>query len=370
VSAAGPFADPLAPLRPYVLNDLPAVSASWVAGVLGDHPSLYSRSPAMWNAAFAALDVPAVYLPFDVPPERVDDFVAACRAAPALLGFNVTVPYKERVLVQLDGVDADAEAIGAVNTVLRTPEGKLLGTNTDGAAALEVVQRLSGGSPTGDRPRSLLLLGAGGAARAVGVAAVRGMAATTILLCNRGPDRAEETARIIRQAGGEVTVVRPDELDRALGDAGILVNASSVGMAGPVHSDDSVTWLEPFSPLAPADPPRIPPSQVAGALPPVEWWQQAWPGIARNLEVSLRRALRLHAGAPVLDLIYAPPESVLLKHARWTGHTVMNGEAVLITQAVEAFMRLCAAIGEERLLATARPLVEQAMTKAMRAPRG
>ena len=355
-------ADPLAPLRPDVLNDLPAVSASRVAGVLGDHPSLYSRSPVMWNAAFAALGVPAVYLPFDVAPARVDAFLAACRAAPALLGFSVTVPYKERVLAQLDGVDTDAEAIGAVNTVLRTPEGKLLGTNTDGAAARAVLRRFVGASSAGDQSRSLLLLGAGGAARAVGVAVARGMAAATILLCNRRPERAAETARIIRQAGVEVTVVRPDELDTVLAGVDSVVNASSVGMAGPVRTDDRVTWLEPFSPLAPADPPRIRPLQAAGALPPVEWWPRAWPGIARNLEVSLRRTLRLRPGAVVLDLIYAPLETVLLKHARWTGHAAVNGLDVLVEQAVDAFMRV-----SRPLLQDGEPDPRPAIGRAMHA---
>jgi shikimate dehydrogenase len=334
-------ADPLAPLRPYVLNTLPVVSAARVAGVVGDHPSLYSRSPVMWNAAFAALGVPAAYLAFDVPPDRVERFLDGCRAAPALLGFSVTVPYKERILQHLDAVDADAEATGAVNVVLRTPEGTFLGGNTDGGAVVQAVRRLRGAAPADDRSHPLLLIGAGGAARAAGVAVAREMPGTPIVLCNRGRDRAAETAEVIRRAGGDVVTVRPDELDEVVTAAGVLVNATSVGMAGPIHTADGITWLEPFSPLGPADSPLLVPARAAGARPPAEWWPRAWPQITRNLEVSLRRALGLRSGAAVLDLIYAPAETVLLKHARWTGHAAANGLGVLVGQAVEAFALMC-----------------------------
>ncbi len=363
--------DPFAPLRPHVHNILPAVHTAWAAGVLGSHPSLYSRSPVLWNAAFQALGLPAVYAAFDVAPDSLEAFLSACRTAPSLLGFSVTVPYKGRVLAFLDGVDADAEAVGAVNAVVRTPQGRLLGANTDGPAALEVMRRLEGGTAAGDRPRPVLLLGAGGAARAVGVAVAKGMPGRGIVLCNRRPDRAEEAAQIIRRGGTEVRVVPSDGLDEVLPEVGAVVNATSVGMSGPISTAAGVTWLEPFSPLGPADPPLLPPPAAPGApglgpaapaVPPAAWWERAWPGIVRNLEVSLRRAMRLRPETVVLDLIYAPPESVLLKHARWTGHTVANGEAVLIAQAVEALLRLCASLLAAR--PGARELVRQAMHRA------
>lgn len=364
--------DPFAPLRPHVHNALPAVHAAWAAGVLGSHPSLYSRSPLLWNAAFQALGLPAVYAAFDVAPQQLEAFLSACRAAPTLLGFSVTVPYKEQVIPFLDGVDADAEAVGAVNVVVRTPKGQLLGANTDGPAALEVLRRLEGSAPGGDRVRPVLLLGAGGAGRAAGVAIARGMPGRGIVLSNRNPERAEETASVIRRSGAEVRVVPPEELEEVLPEVGAVVNATSVGMSGPLTTAAGVTWLEPFSPLGPADPPLLPSppttpgapglSLAAPAVPPAAWWERAWPGIVRNLEVSLRRTMRLRPEAVVLDLIYAPPESVLLKHARWTGHAVANGEGVLIAQAVEALLRLCAP-----LLAAhpgARELVRRAMQGA------
>ncbi len=380
-SGGGSHADPFAPLRPHVHNVLPAVHAPWAAGVLGSHPSLYSRSPLLWNAAFRALGLPAVYAAFDVAPERLEAFLSACRSSTSLLGFSVTVPYKERVLAFLDGVEADAHAVGAVNVVVRTAEGRLIGANTDGPAALEVLRRLEGSAPAGGRMRPVLLLGAGGAGRAAGVALAAGMPGRGVLLCNRNPDRAEETASVIRRSGAEVRLVPPEGLDEVLPEVGAVVNTTSVGMSGPITTAAGVTWLEPFSPLGPADPPLLPHPAVVGpvpatagpgpavpAVPPAAWWERAWPGIVRNLEISLRRAMRLRPEAVVLDLIYAPPESVLLKHARWTGHAVANGEGVLIAQAVEALLRMCAP-----LLAAqpdARELVRRAMQGAATAQAG
>ncbi len=357
-------ADLLAALRPYVRNALPTLAVPWAAGVLGDHPSQYSRSPVMWNAAFAALELPAAYVAFDVAAEDLDGFMAACRTAPGLLGLSVTVPFKERVQSYLDVVDADAALIGAVNTVARTPDGRLWGANTDGRAVVEALHRLNPAGFPGSS-RNVLVLGAGGAARALGVAVAGAMAGTTLSLCNRSADHAEAMAQTVRRAGGVARAVAPADLDELLPEADLLINATSVGMAGAIPRAGGVVWLEPFSPLAPADPAPLPTTAAGVTTPPAEWWTAAWPAIARNLEVSLRRALRLRLQARVLDVIYAPPETVLLKHARWTGHQTANGLAVLVGQAVEAFLRICQPLllqGAEAV----RAKVTQAMTEALR----
>ncbi|MBI3976531.1 MAG: hypothetical protein HY334_09085, partial [Armatimonadetes bacterium] len=185
-----PPGDPLEALRPYLANRLPSVAAPYVAGVVGDHPSTYSRSPAMWNAAFAALALPAVYVPFDVAPEHLEAFLAACRTLPALLGLNVTVPYKERAAAFLDTLDSDAAAAGAVNTILRTPEGALIGANTDGLAAHQVLETDLEIRQPADGGRRVLLLGAGGAARAVGVTVAARIPHGEILISARRAQRA------------------------------------------------------------------------------------------------------------------------------------------------------------------------------------
>jgi len=373
-----PRGDPLEALRPHLANRLPSLSASRFAGVVGDHPSTYSRSPAMWNAAFTALGLPAAYLPFDVPPAALEGFLAACRGVPHLMGFNVTVPHKERVAPLLDELRPEAALIGAVNTVIRTADGRLVGVNTDGPAVLRVLEERSGAA-SGAGMGPILLLGAGGAARAAGVALGAAWPHQEILVHGRTPARAAEIIQLIHRAGGSAAVASAGALDAALAGAAIIVNATPVGMAGPILTETGVIWLEPFSALAPAFPASVPtgngptleedgrsPGGGPGPHPPPQWWRAAWPDIVRNLQVSLRRALGLRPGAALLDLVYAPSETVYLKHARWTGHPAENGAIVLLRQAVDGCMELCRPLLSGGAPADAARVVEGAMAKALR----
>src|SRR5690349_24480811 len=91
------------------------VGDRWIAGVIGDAPSRYSKSPALWNAAFRATNLNAVYLPFDVAENRLKDFISVVKNSERALGINVTVPHKVKVIDYLDELDPGAACIGAVN---------------------------------------------------------------------------------------------------------------------------------------------------------------------------------------------------------------------------------------------------------------
>lgn len=143
------------------LSRLPGVTgAAKVCAIIGD-PVAHSLSPPMHNAAFRSLAMDLVYVPFRVRRGGLSGAIQGIRAL-GILGVNVTMPHKTSVMRYLDMIDGTARTIGAVNTIVRTSDG-LRGYNTDGKAALEVLQGL-GGSLSG---RRALILGAGGAARAV-----------------------------------------------------------------------------------------------------------------------------------------------------------------------------------------------------------
>ncbi len=183
-----------------------------VYGVIGD-PVGHSLSPQMQNAGFQARRVNAVYLPFLV--RNLRDFVRAI-APLGVAGFSVTLPHKETILRHLDGCDPLAAAIGAVNTVVVRGKGKLYGYNTDYIGVLRALeQRMPlGGS-------RVLILGAGGAARAVAFALAQSGAA--VCVCSRRQKRAQSLARA---AGGEM--VARSQVRREFFDA--IVNATPVGM--------------------------------------------------------------------------------------------------------------------------------------------
>lgn len=183
-----------------------------VYGVIGD-PIAHSLSPQLQNAGFQARKMDAVYLPFLVHDLR--DFLSAVEPL-GIRGFSVTLPYKQKILRHLDDCDSLAAAIGAVNTVVVRGAGKLYGYNTDYIGVLRALQlRIS-------LPASrILIVGAGGAARAVAFALAQSGAA--VCICAR---RAQEAKMLARAVGGEA--VTRGRLREEFFDA--IVNATPVGM--------------------------------------------------------------------------------------------------------------------------------------------
>ncbi len=186
-----------------------------VYGVIGD-PVEHSLSPVMHNAAFEALNMDAIYLAFRVPPEYTRD---AIRGAWSLgfSGLNVTIPLKE---IALSYVSADeiARKIGAINTI-SFKKGVPYGYNTDGIAALKVLEEAVGDI----RGKHVLILGAGGAAKAI--AFYLASAGAFVKIANRTAERAAEIASKLNASWTDL-----ENLKEHIKDAEILINATSVGM--------------------------------------------------------------------------------------------------------------------------------------------
>jgi len=180
--------------------------------VIGD-PVGHSLSPAMQNAGFAARRMNAVYLPFLV--HDLKDFLDSVGPL-GIQGFSVTLPHKERILRHLDGCDPLAGQIGAVNTVVVRGGGKLYGYNTDYVGVLRSLEKRM---PL--RGSHVLIVGAGGAARAVAFALAQ--AGASVCVTARRPARAKSLARA---AGGEA--IARNRVGREFFDA--IVNATPVGM--------------------------------------------------------------------------------------------------------------------------------------------
>ncbi len=244
-----------------------------VVGVWG-HPVGHSRSPAMHNAALQALGLDWVYVPFEVAPDDLAAAVAGLRAL-GLAGVNVTVPLKETVPPLLDAVDEDASRIGSVNTI-HNRNGRLYGYSTDGAGFLHSLE--AAGQPT--QGRRVLLLGAGGSARAVAHAlASRGCHCR---IANRTEERAAALARAVNARYPHAAAVAGWGAEAEGFD--LLVNTTTLGM----------------QPNAGAMP----------ALPPNAFTARPF----------------------VCDLIYAPAHTRLLAAATAAGCETMNGVKMLVWQ--------------------------------------
>ncbi len=199
-------------------------AATKLIGLLG-HPVSHSRSPAMHNAAFVSQGLDFVYLAFDVLAEDLTAAVAGLRALGAV-GANVTVPHKERVISLLDDVEPLAERIGAVNTIVNRG-GRLIGHNTDVHGFLSALESGWGRGPAGAR---CLVIGAGGAARAV-IAGLSSGGAAEIWLYNRTAARAGDLCREASTWSAVPTRVLSESDLLSFGPrADLIVNATSVGL--------------------------------------------------------------------------------------------------------------------------------------------
>ncbi|HEY8342982.1 MAG TPA: shikimate dehydrogenase [Calditerricola sp.] len=254
-----------------------------LVGLFG-YPVGHSLSPAMHNAAFAALGLNLRYVAFPVPPEHLADAVRALRAL-SFRGVNVTIPHKVAIVPFLDALDEEARAIGAVNTVIVEADGRLVGTNTDGRGYVRSLLEETGVDLAAQR---VLILGAGGAARAVAISLAR-CGAPRIAIANRTPEKAAELAAHVASYA-DAWAVPPERLADAVREATLLVNTTSVGMVP--HADET-------------------------PLPP-EW---------------------LHDGLVVSDLVYRPLKTRLLREAEARGLVTHGGLGMLIHQGALAFER-------------------------------
>ncbi|MBA7647473.1 Shikimate dehydrogenase (NADP(+)) [subsurface metagenome] len=253
-----------------------------IVGLIG-YPIGHTLSPAMHNRAFEYLDLNYIYLPF---PVEKNNLKGALRALPALgiVGVNVTLPYKEKVREYLDEVTEEAELTRAVNTIL-VRDNRLIGYNTDGEGFITSLKKGAGVDPKG---KKVVIIGAGGAGRAVSIQlakeGVKGIDLFDIIF-DKAQDLASHIEKNIPEA--KVTALKEEGLEKEIKEADILINATPVG----IKPDD---------------------------LPPID------PKL-------------LHPNLLVYDLIYNPSKTRLLSEAEEIGAKTLNGMGMLLYQGALAF---------------------------------
>jgi shikimate dehydrogenase len=243
-------------------------------------PVAHSRSPAVHTYWLKHYGLEGDYTKEAVPPEEIDAFLASLGER-GFVGGNVTLPHKAAALAAADEVDEAARAIGAANTLWLDVRGRLHATNTD---AYGFMTHLAEDAPDwNDGKRAVMVLGAGGAARAI-MHGLLAAGASKVMLANRTRSHAETLAR---DFGPKVEVVPWEDRSAALAGCGLLINTTSLGLTG---------------------------------KPP--------------LEIDLAA---LPKDAVVADIVYSPLETDLLAAARARGNRCVDGLGMLLHQAVPGF---------------------------------
>ncbi len=198
-----------------------------IFGILG-FPVKHSFSPAFQNAAFGAKRINAVYVPFEVPPERLKDAVRGL-AALGICGVNVTIPHKQAVLPLLDELSAGAKAVGAVNTII-FKSGRSTGYNTDAEGLLVSLKKDLRINP---KKRTIVVFGSGGAAKAIAYVLAREKAASITfvdIFDQRAKELAIKTGRDFPGCHTKAIPFLKSRIDEEVLNSDMLINASPVGM--------------------------------------------------------------------------------------------------------------------------------------------
>jgi shikimate dehydrogenase len=336
----------IAAIQSCISNSIDAslIGDKQIAGIIGDAPSGYSKSAALWNAAFDHLSINAIYLPFDVAESRLGELISTLKYLDNFLGINVTVPHKIRVMDFLDEIEAGAKRVQAVNTIARTSSGKLVGYNTDGEGFIEsLLTPLTEQSEpfiTSLAKSNVLLLGAGGSARAVAFQLSDRLDEGQLVIANRHLDHAISLASEIQKHGRNVKAIDETEIGDWVPRAGLIVNSTTKGQGGIRKlPNGKLTSLEPYSALATAHPASISQSDFDDAQTRQKWLSAVQADIDANNQASLTLAQAIPKEVRFYDLIYHPEETVFLRHGKLSGHLTRNGKAMIVFQAAIALCR-------------------------------
>ena len=275
--------------------------------VIGD-PVLHSKSPLIQNTMLAALGLDYIYLCQSVPRGETETWLR-CAAFCGYAGFNATMPHKEALVPRMDELDEDARMYGAVNTVCLR-EGRCYGYNTDGRGFLAALEQAG----VATRGQNVLILGAGGAAKAVSPKLCQAGDARQVVVANRTVEKAAALCAGAEKGRMIPAGFAPEELRRAAEQCDLLVNCTNLGMEGTGGQFSDFSFLE--------------------ALP---------------------------SHAAVCDVIYAPAETELLRRARERGLRTLNGLGMLIWQAVFALEHFTQTRIDGKAMV---PLVEDALNRA------
>ncbi len=319
-----------------------------ITGIIGETASKTARSPHIWNPTFERLRIPAIFLPFDVSRENLPGLVESLREEEKVQGFSVTNPYKSEITPFLDEIEEKTRLIGAVNTVVRTKDSKLIGYNTDARgfiASLIVPHRAFNEnipfikSLDGKR---VILIGIGGAGRAIAFClALHIRKNGTLYIANRTVEKLGPLSEELESLYDcNIKSIKEEEIAEILPLTDLFVNSSIKGAEGLKNTNNGYVYLKDYSSLAPAvqTPLERRDHETDKDLISRIRYDSAYETQKNRAQSALLFTEELqNRKIYFVDIIHSPAETVMLNQAKYFGHHTMNGKGMNVSQAVEAF---------------------------------
>jgi len=321
---------------PFISNKLQDVKTGIYCAILGENPSKGARSPLLWNRCFREMDISCYFYPFDIDSNNLNGLIDYLKSDDKFLGGAVAVPHKESLIDLLDEVEDEAKLIGAVNLIYKTQTG-LCGANTDGFGAVaSLAEKLDSSIDTFAQDKTAILIGTGGAAKAVAVYMAKSLGKKgEIFIVGRDVEKitslVKKCSNFTSAKGGSL-----DEVDSVLPLTDFLINCTAIGYENNYVKDEENFYLEPFLPVG-ATP-------TEGFIYDKTEDRDSWLiSNSKILELNYNQSKELfnllNKSALVMDVVYQPEETMFLKMAKWYGYSTLSGKRMNLLQAAYGYYK-------------------------------
>ena len=296
--------------------------------ILGESPSKGARSPVLWNACFKELNISSYFYPFDVNADKLGKVVESLKLDRQFVGGAIAVPYKDAIIPYLDIVEDEAKKIGAVNLIYKN-DGKMVGSNTDGLGFVgSIANLLNSTIEKFCENKKAIMFGTGGAAKACAVYLSKSLGQNGKIFImgrslNKVNDLVEKCSTYTQASSVDIKNIAD-----VLPNVDFLVNATSLG-----YEND---YLELFTPLGPTpDKDSIFSKDVSKN----EWMEKNQSTLLQNFSSTIKNLNELNKKCLVVDVVYQPSQTMLLKLAKFYGIKTFTGKTMNLLQAAYGFIK-------------------------------
>ncbi len=290
--------------------------------IIGETPSIGARSPKLWNSAYKVFKKKCLMFPFDVYDNNLEKLISELRKDNRFIGGSVTAPYKEKIIKYLDGISQESKKIGSINTLIKKNK-KIYGENTDYYGTLYSLKNIS-------NRKKILVLGCGGAGKAVIIACLKKFNKSKFMLHNRNKNKVKNFIKNLEKKNLIKIVNNYNEL-KNLKNLDLIINTTSIGFDSWVKEKNDFKNLKFFNPISDLKKIKHVKKKISQ-----NFLNRNFRIINKNFN-ELNKFYAKNNDAVIFDIIYNPLMSQFLKIAKNSNLKTINGLEMNLYQAIKAF---------------------------------